>query len=115
MHLNSTRYGDSAAAKSLLAIVYEQPKPDAVNRKVSSCLSGYSYLASKLEEISDPHAVSNLQKMLMHETMRRAEETFGAGVLCTHLFNVIKIRYRQFERRAVARVRELNRKRTEEK
>jgi hypothetical protein len=105
---DSTRYGDSAAAKSLLAIVYEQPKAKALNSKVSACLSLYSYTASKLEEISDPHVVGALQKMLMHETSRRALETFGNGVLGTHLCNVIKIRYRQFERRARISVKEAN-------
>jgi hypothetical protein len=108
--LDITRYGDSAAAKSLLAIVYEQPKAKGVNSKVSACLANYSYTASKLEEISDPRVVGALQKMLMHETSRRALEMFGNGVLGTHLCNVIKIRYRQFERRARTRVKEANKK-----
>jgi hypothetical protein len=107
---DSTRYGDSAAAKSLLAIVYEQPKAKAVNRKISAFLSSYSYRASKLEEISDPRAVVALQKILMHGATQRALETFGNGVLGTHLCNVIKIRYRQFEIRARTRVREANKK-----
>jgi hypothetical protein len=106
---NNTRYGDSAAAKSLFAIVYEQPKSKSLNRRVSAFLSNYSYAASQLEQMSDPHTVGTMQKMLMHSSMLRIVENFGDSVLATHMRNVLKIRYRQFERRARERIKEANR------
>jgi hypothetical protein len=112
--ISNTRYGDSAAAKSLLAIVNEQPKAKGMNRKVSAFLSNYSYMASQLETMPDPRAVGAMQKMLMQESTLRILEVFGNGVLATHLCNVLKIRFRQFERRARARVKEANLKKKTE-
>jgi len=107
--LNNIRYGDSAAAKSLFAIVYEQPKSKSLNRRVSAFLSNYSYAASQLEQMSDPHTVGTMQKMLMHSSVLRIVENFGDSVLATHMRNVLKIRYSQFERRARERIKEANR------
>jgi hypothetical protein len=107
---NNTRYGDSPAAKSLFEIVYEQAKPKSVNRRVSAFLSSYSHTASQLEQMPDPHTVGTMQKMLMHSSTLNILENFGNGVLATHLCNVLKIRYRQFERRARERVKEASRK-----
>jgi hypothetical protein len=106
---NNIRYGDSAAAKSLFAIVYEQPKSKSLNRRVSAFLSNYSYAASQLEQMSDPHTVGTMQKMLMHSSILRIVENFGDSVLATHMRNVLKIRYRQFEHRARERIKEANR------